>query len=210
MFTNNRGTQIFLGIVLTAAVAVVIFCAAIKMGFVQSDFLTSEFKPKGNTLEELAESVVEEVITEDMNEYQKYKVLHDWLINYAKYDQENTNTKSESMHNGAVVLRSGTGVSDAYAYAYQALCKSANLYCAIVQGNAGDRYKDHVWNIVRINNGFYHIDCTWDDTDTKNDEGKEQIYEYFLLSDKTMKSKGRTFENQNCTSTVYESVNHYK
>ena len=204
MFTNSKGTNVLLGIILTAAIAVVIFCVAFKMGFVEADFLSSEFKPRGNTLEELADSVTKEVIKENMSEYDKYKVLHDWLINYAEYDWENVNTVSTSMHNGTVVLTAGKGVCDAYAYAYQAICKSAGLYCSVVTGNTGDAYADHAWNVVRINNNFYHVDCTWDDTDTPNAEGKEQVYTYFLVSDKTMQSRGRVFEPQKCISTVYE------
>lgn len=203
MITGSKKTQVLLAVILGAAIAVVIFCVAIKLDIVDSSMLSTEFKPKGNTLEELANSVVKEVVTEDMNELQKYKVLHDWLINYAEYDWNNVNTSSTSIHNGTVVLTSGKGVCDAYAYAYQALCKSANLYCKVIIGNTGDKYSDHAWNIVRVNNQFYHVDCTWDDSDNKSLE-KEQTYDYFMLSDKTMTQHGRAFETQGCNSTTYE------
>ena len=202
---ENTGTKILLSLILAAAVGVVIFCLLIKTGVVESDLIETEFKPKGNNLEQMADSVTDYVIKDNMSDYDKYKALHDWLINYAKYDWENVNTASTSMHNGVVVLSAGQGVCDGYAYAYQALCKSAGLYCGVVIGNTGDQYADHAWNIVRINNNFYHVDCTWDDTDKKREDGNEMIYNYFMLSDKSMQKKGRTFEPQNCTSTILEN-----
>ena len=205
MLQESKGTKILLAIILGGAIAVVIMCLLFKAGVVQTDLLTTEFKLRGNSLEELADSVIDEIINDDMKEYDKYKVLHDWLINYAHYDWENVNTSSSSMHNGTVVLSAGQGVCDGYAYAYQALCKSAGLYCGVVIGNTGDAYADHAWNIVRVNDKFYHVDCTWDDTDNSNNKGNEQIYNYFMLSDKTMKAKGRTFESQNCISTIFEN-----
>ena len=203
MMTGSKTTQVILSVVLAIALSVLGFCVAFKMNLVETDMFGKEFKPKGKTLEALADSVVKEVINDDMDDVIKYKVLHDWLINYAEVDTENKYVESESLNSGTVVLTTGKGTSESYAQAYQALCKSANLYCRLTAGNVGDKYKDHTWNVVRINNNFYHVDCLFDDTDKKDSPDGEQVYTYFLLSDKTLQ-KMRTFEPQGCSSTTYE------
>ena len=47
---------------------------------------------------------------------------------------------------------------------------------------------EHVWNAVRINNTWYHIDLTWDDPIYKNG-GNLTIHDYFMISTKELKDK---------------------
>ena len=47
---------------------------------------------------------------------------------------------------------------------------------------------DHAWNMIRINDSWYHMDCTWDDLDGY--AGYEIIYKFFNRSEAVIKSDG--------------------
>ena len=55
---------------------------------------------------------------------------------------------------------------------------------------------DHIWNVVNINNKWYHIDLTWDDPIVST--GKDVvIYDYFLITTDELKNKNDGEHNFN-------------
>ena len=128
-----------------------------------------------------ANSVVDALITDDMSDYTRALVLHDWLIHNANYDYTYTH------YDAAGVLLYGTGVCDSYARAYLMLCTAAGLECMYVGGTAGDdpdpaNWGNHGWNLVKLGGSWYHVDCTWDDPGT----GGSERHDYFCVSDEVM------------------------
>ena len=55
------------------------------------------------------------------------------------------------------VLR-GTAVSEGYAMAFKAMCEKIGIKCLTVVGRLDNI--DHCWNIVRIDNKYYHVDVS--------------------------------------------------
>ena len=55
---------------------------------------------------------------------------------------------------------------------------------------------NHIWNVVNINNNWYHIDLTWDDPVTSS---KKNIitYDYFLITTDELKNKNDNEHNFN-------------
>ena len=47
---------------------------------------------------------------------------------------------------------------------------------------------DHAWNMIKINDSWYHTDCTWDDMDGYS--GYEMIYNFFNRSESVIRSDG--------------------
>lgn len=117
-------------------------------------------------------SIIKERITDDMSDYTRALVLHDWLIYNANYDY--TYTRFDA----AGVLLHGTGVCDSYTCAYQMLCTAAGLKCLRV---VTDDFT-HAWNLVKVGGEWFHVDCTWDDPGT----GGHENHRYFLLTDEEM------------------------
>lgn len=128
-----------------------------------------------------------------MTDYEKYKALHDYMIENMDYDNDaveklSSNVTDEGLYIGLV---KGKGICWVYAYVYQELCNRIGLYCDNVGGEAKGiiystdtpSWMGHDWNIVEIDGNYYHVDVTWDDPLP----GGTLRYDYFLLSDDELK-----------------------
>lgn len=101
--------------------------------------------------------------------YEKERRLHDMLIERIEY--EKGADKNQSAYSALV---EGKSVCAGYARAYQYLMQRLGIPCYYCTGFAGT---DHAWNIVALDDGYYNVDLTWDDT-----PGGE--YDYFNKTDK--------------------------
>lgn len=139
---------------------------------------TEEDESDETTVVGKVNAIIDEYITEDMSDYARAKVLHDWLIYNANYDYTYTN------YDASGVLLKGTGVCDSYARAYLMLCTAAGLECMYISGTAysSGEWGAHGWNMVKLNGSWYHVDCTWDDPN----EGGYECHDYFCVDDETM------------------------
>ena len=84
---------------------------------------------------------------------EKAKIIADWMIENISYeDNEEANTAY-----GALINKKA--VCDGYAKAYDFLCKKAGLETIYVLSN--ESTMNHAWNMIRIEDKWYHIDVTW-------------------------------------------------
>ncbi len=120
--------------------------------------------------------IVQNYIRSGMSDVEKARVLHNWLIANADYDYG-----SDPYYHADGVLLYGKGVCQSYAQAYVYLCTAAGIPCIYVTGYAGGG--SHGWNIVNIDNAWWHVDCTWDDPG-----GSSPRYDYFMKTDAEMRS----------------------
>jgi len=118
--------------------------------------------------------ILAEYITEDMSEKEKVKVLHDYLILRTTYDALDGDSRA---HMPQTIFIENKGVCDSYAAAFKILLNAAGLECIVVPGLAGG--EGHVWNQVKIDGQWYHIDVTWDDPDHRD----LILYDYFCIPD---------------------------
>ena len=83
---------------------------------------------------------------------------------------------------GALLLH--RAACDGYAEAFALLMESAGIPAMIITGVGADadgHAENHAWNLVRLSGAWYHIDCTWDDTDA------QPSHTYFLCNDDAMR-----------------------
>ena len=93
-------------------------------------------------------------------EYDKERFVHDTLIGKLDY------SRSAEMNQSAYsALVNGRTVCAGYARAFQYLMQRLQIPCYYCSGYAGE---NHAWNIIRLEDGFYNVDVTWDDTDGGN------------------------------------------
>ena len=118
----------------------------------------------------------------ELSEYEREKILHDNLLSVCKYKSGVESSKDGWQYfsaYGAIVT--GEAVCEGYAKAMQILLSKAGIPCFTVRGESDG--VSHMWNVVELNNEWYHLDATWDD----NDKDGFIIYEYFNLDSDNIK-----------------------
>lgn len=119
-------------------------------------------------------------IPSNLTEYERELYIHNWLMDNCKYDEDAAHLKNKwaSFNTyGAIVV--GEAVCEGYSKAIQLLLNYVGIYCRLVSGDA--RNNAHMWNLVYINNSWYHLDATW------NDSSKMKRYDYFNVTDDIIK-----------------------
>jgi len=117
-----------------------------------------------------------------MSDRDKAIVLHDYLVLKCEYVDAGSDNKYTAY--GALV--EGKAVCEGYACAYQLLCQKAGIPVCYVSSN----YRNHDWNMVKLDGKWYQVDVTWDDPNTKSEN---EIYYfvrhlYMFLSEETMET----------------------
>ncbi len=131
----------------------------------------------------IAHEIVSSVTDKGMTTVEKLTAIHDALIYRTSYGYNDKYSETR----GQDVLKYGIGICEGYANAFQLLCNEAGITCDIVIGIA--KGQPHAWNKVKLSDGWYNVDCTWDDpvlSDTYKDAYCER-YDYFLISTKLLK-----------------------
>ncbi|WP_168123623.1 transglutaminase domain-containing protein [Paenibacillus sp. HB172176] len=134
------------------------------------------------SLEETAEvnRIVDETLAElirpDMNDHEKIKAIHDWIVTHVEYDQ------SLTYYTAYDALKLGKTVCQGYSLLGYLMLEKAGLTVRIAEGtvNTGE----HAWNMVQLDGNWYHLDLTWDDPVGATDSRIH--YSYYLKSDEEL------------------------
>lgn len=153
-------------------------------GFISSvrliyDFSKTEMQVLNMETERTANKILS-YLQPTMNNYDVVKFFHDYLVLNCTYDET---AEYRLMPYGALV--DGKAVCEGYAKAFAYLCDRVGIENLIVTGKTD---ANHMWNMVKIDGEWYHIDVTQDDPnrDLLNDL---ILYEYFLANDKLVKGR---------------------
>ena len=132
-----------------------------------------------------AEKAAKEIIaqlTPDMDDYEKLKFFHDYLVLNCETDR---NYSFADTVYGALVEKKA--LCEGYAKAFSYLCNLAGIENVIV---TGETYVPHMWNMVKLDGNWYHVDVTWDKTvDQLHNVFPDVIlYQYFMVTDSVIKN----------------------
>ncbi|MFC5449030.1 S-layer homology domain-containing protein [Paenibacillus aestuarii] len=132
-----------------------------------------ETKAQSDYVAAQAQSIIASIIQPGMNDFQKEKAVHDYVISHLAYDTTLTD------HTAYGALTKGTTVCQGYALLTYRLLTDAGIENKIIEGQADGQA--HTWNLVHIDGNWYHLDATWDDPvpDVKG----RLTYNYFNLTD---------------------------
>lgn len=111
--------------------------------------------------------IIDDIINNSMSDYDKVKVINDYIINRYEYDYD---LKSVSAYSS---LTTSKAVCQGYSMTAYKMFNNAGIESRIVVGTA--RGISHSWNLVKIDGRWYHIDIT--NNDSKNGN------KYFLVND---------------------------
>lgn len=120
-------------------------------------------------------------LKEGMSESEREKFIHDFIINNCIY-----NSTVSSLSDGWEYFSAygsivkGEAVCEGYAKSMQLLLNLSGIECTTIRGDSDG--VGHMWNIVKIDNEWYHLDSTWDDTENG------PIYDFFNINDEMIKT----------------------
>lgn len=115
-----------------------------------------EFEEAQDRFEEATQTLVK-AANKLSTAYEKEKYVHDALIKQVDY-----HTGTEMNQSAYSALVEGRSVCAGYARAFQHVLMELGIPCYYCMGYSGE---EHAWNIVKLEDGFYNVDVTWDDTE---------------------------------------------
>lgn len=159
---------------------------------------------------ELESKKIIDSIPKEYTNYQKAKYVHDYLVSTIKYDKS-----GNFSHNVYGALVDKKAVCDGLSKAYMYLLSQLGIESRIVYGKSEEGIA-HSWNIIKLDDEYYHVDLTWDMPQKNSDT---IIYSNFCITDDDVKKKRKIYSPYNdindsiyapiprCDSTKY---NYYK
>lgn len=103
-------------------------------------------------LEKKAEEIVAS-FPQDLSEIQLEKTIYQYIIDNMHYSNQTRNTNAFGYYG----IMEGFGVCGDYAEAFALLARHAGLEAYVCSSDT------HGWNIVKIDEKYYHCDALWDD-----------------------------------------------
>ncbi|MDO5095193.1 MAG: transglutaminase domain-containing protein [Peptostreptococcaceae bacterium] len=154
---------------------------------------------------------VKKNITQKMSDEEKVRKIHDHIVLSYEYDlgDKNKEVNGTSVHAACSLIKEKRGVCQGYATLFQKMANEAGIENILVYGIANvkkeaieneevveeeettyDGYEEekpsyHLWNLVKVEGNWYHVDVTWDDISDPRFEGWI-FYDYYLRSDNDM------------------------
>lgn len=143
-------------------------------------------------LESALTKAIEEIeLLNPLSNYDKLICIYEYLQDNVTYDSKELEaccrlgrSVNPMSHNAYGVLVNKMGVCDGISSALSLLTQRMGFECSMVSGKATFRtsvFSEHAWNVIKIDDNFYHIDATFD-VNHKEQTG-EYSYEYFCVND---------------------------
>lgn len=126
-----------------------------------------EFERKKMEAKAKAKEVISEIIIDDMNDVEKIFAVNKWICLNCYYDHDtadDTENSDEDSRNAYGVICKGKAVCQGYALAFKEFMNVLGIECKYVISFS----MNHAWNQVRLDDGWYWIDCTWNDPKDPN------------------------------------------
>lgn len=143
--------------------------------FVEYDFDRDQTAEKQQEIKERIEEIKNEIITDDMSDFEKEVAINAYLCENARYDDEaleNAEKYSftqvdEEFYDSFTaygILVDGVGVCASYSAAFKLLSDAAGLDSIVVTGYL-EGSVPHAWNKVKIEDDWYIVDATNNDNE---------------------------------------------
>lgn len=139
---------------------------------------------------EKASQVIDEIITDDMTDYEKELAVHDYIISETEYDPGMLGvfeTPSYGSDTPYGTLCEHKAICKGYTTTFQLLMDMLEIECISIYA-ADEDGDNHAWNQVRIGDKYYYVDVTWDDPVPDVKDGMIR-HDYFNVSEAEMKKR---------------------
>ncbi len=141
---------------------------SLMVEYVYSD---DEIAQKQSELKLKAESIISEIITDNMSDEEKRNAIYNYLEENCSYDydaledaevngyEKTSDSTYEDSFNAYGIIVNNVGVCQSYAYAYSLLCAMSGVECKVITGYLNGNLP-HAWNAVEIDGSWYYVDAT--------------------------------------------------
>ncbi len=151
---------------------------------------TSKLAERELAILEAAKQAIDDVVTEDMTDYEKELAIHDYIITVCSYDEGRLGVfeehDAESVNPYGALVK-GKAICSGYTTTFQMFMDMLDIPCISIQATDVDD-EEHAWNMVQINGNWYYTDVTWDDP--VPDEGERpNRHKYFNVTGEFMAQK---------------------
>ncbi len=169
---------------------------------VEKTYLNIDIERINNKIKQIENNI----ITKDMNNTEKIKAFHDYIINNVSYDSDYIDNDLDDIyhrsHNAIGPLFYNKSLCGGYTDVMSVFLDQLNV------PNYRISSEYHIWNLVNIDNNWLHLDLTWDDPITN---GKPiLIDEFFLIDTETLESYNTDYHKFNkeiFVETTYSQTN---
>ena len=138
-------------------------------------------------------------VPKNSSEYNTELFLHDYIVDNCKYEKITVNSESNpKVFTTYGCLVEGSAVCEGFSKSMQLLMNRAGMECKPIAGSR--RSESHMWNVVKINDNWYHLDVTWDGAGTLSQ------YNYFNVTDDIIKKDHTINEELSKTTKFNEDI----
>jgi len=134
-------------------------------------------------IENKIEEIKSQTILGNMTDEEKIKAIHDYIINNTRYDIDRSDNKVTKYRSDTAygTLIENYAICGGYADSMKLFLDDLGI------SNYKISSENHIWNLVYVNDNWYHLDLTWDDPVTT--DGKDILeYDYFLITSEELKN----------------------
>lgn len=141
-------------------------------------------------IDDKTDEVIAELIKDDMEDYDKLKTIHDYIINNTKYDLERNEEKNSKYNSYTAYGPLFEGYATCNGYTdlmaiYLTKLGFNNYKIATTEDEISYSNTGHIWNAVYFEDKWVHLDLTWDDP-VSNDNKDYLFHTYFLVDNEAM------------------------
>lgn len=144
-------------------------------------------KKETAAFEESVQKILSYIDIEEKSDYDKARTIHDYLVSHYRYDTGDYDETDgiDGAFTAMGLINDGEAVCEGYSELFALLCILSDLPAYTISGSMDGG--PHMWNLVRIDGAWYHVDCTGDDP--VPDKAGRIYRTYFLKSDDFMREK---------------------
>lgn len=115
-----------------------------------------------------AKDVIASEINDNMSDYEKELAIHDYITGWSSFDYSIFGRSSpEGFAEGSDtpygVLIDRSAMCHGYSSTFQLFMDMLGIECLTVFGLPGSNGVEHSWNMVKLDEEWYCVDCAWDD-----------------------------------------------
>ena len=141
-------------------------------------------------INQYVDNLIKELYDSSLDDFENIKLIHDYIIDHTKYDtvRNDTGDSEYESFNAYGPVVSGYATCNGYADLMSIILTKLgyqNYKIATTKEEISYESNGHVWNAVKIDDEWLHLDLTWDDP--VSSDGKDYLYhKYFLVTNEEL------------------------